>query len=61
MSYLAERRAAGEIVTGLLFVDPEAADLHDAAQTVDQPLNQLDDTDLCPGSAILDRLNASLR
>ena len=29
MTYLQERQAAGEIVTGLLYVDPEAEDLHD--------------------------------
>jgi 2-oxoglutarate ferredoxin oxidoreductase subunit beta len=28
---------------------------------VDTPLNQLDETALCPGSATLDKINASLR
>ncbi len=35
MAYLQERQAAGEIVTGLLYVDPEAGDLHDHLDTVD--------------------------
>ncbi|MGI9437936.1 MAG: 2-oxoacid:ferredoxin oxidoreductase subunit beta [Geminicoccaceae bacterium] len=61
MTYLAERKLAGEIATGLLFVDPLASDLHDSLDTVDRPLNQLEDPELCPGSATLDRLNASLR
>ncbi len=61
MSYLAERKACGEIVTGLLFVDPDARDLHVNLQTVETPLNQLGDSELCPGSAALDRLNASMR
>ena len=61
MAYLQQRQAAGEIVTGLLFVDPEAEDLHESLETVDTPLNALNDADLIPGSAALARLNASLR
>ena len=51
----------GEIVTGLLFVDPEADDLHDALNTVEMPLNRLVEADLCPGAATLAALNPELR
>jgi 2-oxoglutarate/2-oxoacid ferredoxin oxidoreductase subunit beta len=61
MNYLQQRAAAGEVVTGLLFIDPEAEDLHKHLNTVDAPLNQLDTRDLCPGSVALERINASLR
>jgi 2-oxoglutarate ferredoxin oxidoreductase subunit beta len=61
MTYLQERHAAGEIVTGLLFVDPEAVDLHHHMNTMAMPFNELDEAALCPGSAALDKLNASLR
>ncbi len=61
MNYLQERAAAGEVVTGLLYVDPEAADLHEHLNTVDTPLNQLSERELCPGAAALDKINASLR
>jgi 2-oxoglutarate ferredoxin oxidoreductase subunit beta len=61
MSYLQERAAAGEIVTGLLFVEPEAADLHVHLETVDTPLNALGEAELCPGSSALAKINASLR
>jgi len=61
MNYLQERAAAGEIVTGLLYVDPEPADLHEHLQTVDAPLNRLGERELCPGAAVLERINASLR
>jgi 2-oxoglutarate ferredoxin oxidoreductase subunit beta len=37
-NYLQERHAEGEIVTGLLFVDPEATDLHDRLGTTETPL-----------------------
>ena len=61
MSYLANRQAQGEVVTGLLYVDPRATDLHEGLETVETPLNQLTDAQLIPGSAVLAKLNASLR
>jgi 2-oxoglutarate ferredoxin oxidoreductase subunit beta len=61
MNYLQERSASGEIVTGLLYVDPEAQDLHDHLNSVDQPLNALNGPDLIPGAAALAKINASLR
>jgi 2-oxoglutarate ferredoxin oxidoreductase subunit beta len=61
MNYLQERAAAGEVVTGLLYVQPDAADLHQHLNTVDTPLNQLTGRELCPGSVTLDRINAALR
>jgi len=48
-------------VTGLLYVHPEAADLHEHLNTVETPLNQMGERELCPGSVALDRINASLR
>jgi 2-oxoglutarate ferredoxin oxidoreductase subunit beta len=61
MDYVQSHHANGEIVTGLLFVDPEAHDMHDALGTTHAPLNTLDDAALCPGSSALAKLNASLR
>jgi 2-oxoglutarate ferredoxin oxidoreductase subunit beta len=61
MHYLHSRAHAGEIVTGLLYVDPDSADLHEALNTVKAPLNVLGDAELCPGSKALDALNAGLR
>ena len=61
MNHLQERHALGEIVTGLLYVDESAEDLHRHLNTVEVPLNQLEDSELCPGSALLEALNASLR
>jgi 2-oxoglutarate/2-oxoacid ferredoxin oxidoreductase subunit beta len=39
----------------------EPEDLHHNFNTVDAPLNSLDEADLCPGSATLEKINASLR
>jgi 2-oxoglutarate ferredoxin oxidoreductase subunit beta len=61
LTYMQERAAAGEIVTGLLYVDPEPNDMHAHLRTVDRPLNELDESALVPGSKALERLNAGLR
>ena len=53
--------AKGQVVTGLLYVDPDAEDLHAHLNTVEAPLNGLEAKELCPGSAALDKINASLR
>jgi 2-oxoglutarate/2-oxoacid ferredoxin oxidoreductase subunit beta len=54
-------QASGEVVTGLLYVDPEATDLHAALRTSATPLNKLDEAALCPGAAALAKINASFR
>jgi 2-oxoglutarate/2-oxoacid ferredoxin oxidoreductase subunit beta len=61
MAFLAKHAAKGQIVTGLLYVDPDSEDLHSHLNTVDAPLNSLEADDLCPGSTALDKINASLR
>ncbi|MEO8714215.1 MAG: 2-oxoacid:ferredoxin oxidoreductase subunit beta [Acetobacteraceae bacterium] len=61
ITWLQQRNAAGEIATGLLYVDPEPEDLHRHLKTVETPFNRLDEAALIPGAAALDRLNASLR
>jgi 2-oxoglutarate ferredoxin oxidoreductase subunit beta len=61
MTYLQARAAEGEIVTGLLYVDPEPEDLHVHLDTVAAPLNTLGEPELCPGLDTLEKINASLR
>ena len=61
MNQVMAHQARGEIATGLLYIDPEASDLHAGLNTVARPLNSLAETDLCPGQAALAQLNASLR
>jgi 2-oxoglutarate/2-oxoacid ferredoxin oxidoreductase subunit beta len=61
LGYLQARQARGQVVTGLLYVDAEARDLHDALETVDTPLNELDGPALVPGAAALEKINAGLR
>jgi len=61
MTYLQQQQAAGEIVTGLLYVEKESRDMHDYLNTVDKPLNALGDAELVPGAAALEKFNASHR
>ncbi|HET6606338.1 MAG TPA: 2-oxoacid:ferredoxin oxidoreductase subunit beta [Rhodopila sp.] len=61
MTYMQQRHAAGEIVTGLLFVDPNPIDLHEHLNTSEAPLNALPQDRLVPGNAELAKLNARMR
>jgi len=60
-TFIQHHAAKGQIVTGLLYVEEESDDLHSHLNTVEAPLNTLGEADLCPGSAALDKINASLR
>ena len=59
--YVQSRQAEGEVVTGLLYVDPDASDCHEVLDTVQRPLNELQEVDLCPGNGALGRINESFR
>ena len=60
MAHIANHESRGEILTGLLYVQPDADDLHANLNTVDVPLNRLGTRELCPGSAALASINAEL-
>ena len=47
---------AGEVVTGLLFLEERGEDMHALQETVAAPLVSLPHEDLCPGSAALEEL-----
>ena len=61
MNYLHACQARGEIVTGLLYLDPDAADLHAHLDTTPAAFNTLGEHELCPGAATLEAINAGLR
>jgi 2-oxoglutarate/2-oxoacid ferredoxin oxidoreductase subunit beta len=61
MTFLQQHTAKGQVVTGVLYIDPEPQDLHKHLNTTEMPLNALSEKDLCPGSVVLDRINAGLR
>ena len=61
MTFLQQHAAKGQIVTGLLYVDKDPEDLHAHFNTVAAPLNALSERELNPGSAALEKINATLR
>lgn len=61
LAFIEQKNHAGEVATGLLYLDPLPQDLHANMKTVDTPLNQLREADLCPGSGALEKINAALR
>jgi 2-oxoglutarate ferredoxin oxidoreductase subunit beta len=61
MNQVQALQAGGEVVTGLLYIDPQATDLHAALNTAATPLNKLDERALCPGADALAKINASFR
>jgi 2-oxoglutarate ferredoxin oxidoreductase subunit beta len=61
MNRIHHARAAGEVLTGLLFIEHERPDLHAMLHTTDTPLNALAQWQVCPGTEKLEALNASFR
>lgn len=55
--YLEQRQAAGEIVTGLLYIDENRAEMHDLSNTSDTALADIDFDTLCPGQSTLQKLH----
>lgn len=60
-AYLRARQKAGEVATGLLYVDPAAEDMHDTLGTVPRPMVHLPFDALCPGEAELQTLMEEFR
>lgn len=61
LNHVQRAQEQGDVITGLLYVDPNSTDIHEVLETSDLPLNQLGEEELCPGSAALDGINASFR
>jgi len=60
-AYVREHQMRGEVVTGLLYIDETAPDLHAVSGTVARPLVDIPYADLCPGSAALVELMTEYR
>jgi len=61
MAFLQHHAAQGNVVTGLLYIDNDAEDIHAHLKTAKTPLNRLGEKDLCPGSAKLAEINGEYR
>jgi hypothetical protein len=58
---LRERFNAGEITTGLLYVNEERAEMHELMHNIDKPLSQLPYESLHPGHDELQKLQDRYR
>ncbi|RFS16243.1 2-oxoacid:ferredoxin oxidoreductase subunit beta [Emticicia sp. C21] len=61
MIALQNAKTKGEILTGLIYIEPTTQSLHEVLGTCETPLNELKEDLLCPGVNALEALNQSLR
>jgi 2-oxoglutarate ferredoxin oxidoreductase subunit beta len=59
--YIRDRQSRGEIVTGLLYVDESAKELHELNATPTSALAKIPYASLCPGSAVLASMQEDFR
>ena len=57
-SYLRENNRKGIVVTGLIYIRETLGDMHDLANTVDEPLNGIPYERLSPGAEALEKIQA---
>ena len=56
-----DAKARGDVLTGLIYIDPDTQDLHEMLESSGKPLSRLVEKDLMPGSKALEEINDSLR
>jgi 2-oxoglutarate/2-oxoacid ferredoxin oxidoreductase subunit beta len=61
MNAMQNAKLKDEILTGLIYINPETTGLHDLINTSNTPLNELKEKDLCPGVEALEEINQELR
>jgi 2-oxoglutarate ferredoxin oxidoreductase subunit beta len=59
--FIREAQGKGEVVTGLLYISEDSADMHEQSGTVEAPLIELPFEQLCPGDAELQALQQRFR
>jgi 2-oxoglutarate ferredoxin oxidoreductase subunit beta len=60
-AFLDDHQQSGEILTGLLYLDESAADMHELSNSSEVPMVHLPFETLCPGSAALEELQEEFR
>jgi 2-oxoglutarate ferredoxin oxidoreductase subunit beta len=61
ITHIAQAAEKGEVLTGLLYLAPDAEDLHAHLNTAEAAFNTLGEKELCPGAGMLEKINAGLR
>jgi 2-oxoglutarate ferredoxin oxidoreductase subunit beta len=60
-SYIRKHQEAGEVSTGLLYIDPESKDMMEQNDVIPSPLYNQPYESLCPGSEALEKLQLRFR
>jgi 2-oxoglutarate ferredoxin oxidoreductase subunit beta len=60
-AHIRRLQGQGEVVTGLLYIEERAPDMHGVNGTIDEPLTRVPYEQLCPGSAALEALQEEYR
>ncbi len=60
-AYIRERKLAGEVPTGLLYVSPDSEDMMDQSNAIVEPVYNQPYDRLCPGSEELEKLQRRFR
>ena len=61
LALMQEYKDEGKVLTGLLFIDPDSKETHEALNTTEVPLRELTKATLCPGADRLEVINQALR
>ncbi len=61
LTALEEAKQNQQVLTGLLHLNTDSQNTHEIINTSKRPLNTMNESDLCPGSEILEAINESLR
>ncbi|WP_101760474.1 2-oxoacid:ferredoxin oxidoreductase subunit beta [Oceanicoccus sp. KOV_DT_Chl] len=61
LALIKDYKAKDQILTGLLYMDPNSQELHDTIASSNKPLRSLTEADLCPGGKVLANINESFR
>ncbi|ARN75453.1 2-oxoacid:ferredoxin oxidoreductase subunit beta [Oceanicoccus sagamiensis] len=61
LGLIKDYKANDQILTGLLYMDPDSRELHETIETSNKALRSLGEADLCPGNNVLKNINESLR
>jgi len=58
---LEDAKSRDQILTGILYLNPDGEEYHQISNTTESPLNTLTETELNPGNKVLQEFNESLR
>ena len=61
MTTLMNHKAEQKLLTGLIYIDPQADNFHEMLNLPSTPLNELPQQSLCPGSEALNGINAGFK